>query len=496
MNALQEVIQIMTLEDVAAFRDYLAAKNKRKDVVNTKLFELLRTDDTTGIEKLYTGKNKDAYHAVRKRLYDSLVEFMANRSFENDTSQEHEVLRLLVVGRVFLEHGLNKAAFKCLAQAEDKALHLEQFSLLSEIYHTRIQYAHLDIQTPLEALIAKFTRNKQKMDMEERLNLAYAVLRRELTEIYHQGKVVDFQQLVTTTIASFNISLQEALTFKSLYRILFIANEYASLNSDYVTIEPFVIKSYNLIAHNEEKAGRNLYYHIYILYFMANSCFRNRRFALSEEYLEKMHQQLHLQGKKYYSRFILRHALLLALNKNYSGQPGAAVSVAEKALVQNSKLNIIDVNDLRLSLTVFLIQQEDNKAAHKQFKELGHTDGWYEKKMGTDWAIKKNLVEILLHVNLQNIDLAISRTGSFRRRYKSYLLRVKEERVLAYVTLVEKYINKPEAASSDTFRKGFDASFASFNSGKEDIFVLSFLAWLLSKIERKPLYEVTLQLIR
>lgn len=495
MNALQEVIQMMNSDDSKAFVDYLELKNKRKDVSNTKLFELLKTDDITGIKKLYSGKNKDAYHAVRKRLYDTLVEFMANRSFENDTSQEHEVLRLLVVGRVFLEHGLNKAAFKCLAQAEEKAQNLEQFSLLNEIYHTRIQYAHLDVQAPLEGLIAKYTSNKQKLDKEEQLNLAYAVLRRELNEIYHKGKVVNFQQLVNTTVAAFNISLEEALTFKSLYRILFIANEYASMNSDYVTIEPFVIKSYNLIVHKQEVAGRHLYYHIYILYFMANSYFRNRKFSLSKEYLEKMHEQLHMQRKKYYSRFIMRYFLLLSLNENYSGRPGIAVGIAEKALTQNKKANMADVNDLRLSLIVFLIQHDDNRTAHKQFRELGHTDGWYEKKMGMDWTIKKSLIEILLHVNLQNIDLAVSRIASFRRRYKNYLLQVKEERVLAYIALVEKYINKPETVSSDNFRKEFDASFISFNSGKEDIFVLSFLAWLLAKIEKKPLYEVTLKLI-
>ena len=494
MNALSAIISVMTKDDKSAFIAHLAKKNKRKDVSNIDLFRLLETDDINNKNKLRDKKSADAYHALSKRLYDSLVQFMANRSFAHDTSEEQEVLRLLVVSRVFLEHKLHKAAFKCLAKAEAKAIALEQFALLNEVYQTRIQFVHFDLATPLEPLLQKYEANRKKLEQEERLNLAYAILRRELAAIYHEGKVTDFTAFIQDTIKSYGISLRHALTYRSLYQILFIANEYASINSDYSLISPFVLRAYRFIAARENLAERHLYYHIYILYFIANIHFRNRRYAESESYLDKMQNEMEKQGGKFYQRFCLRYFLLRALNANYSGNPGNAIHIAEKALLQHRKADPADVNDLRLCATVLCLQHDDGKQAIRHFKELDHSDGWYEKKMGMDWTIRKSLVEIILHAQLENTEMALSRLKSFRRRYRKYLESVNEQRVLVYASLLEKYITRPEIIKTHSFSEAING-LAGPSGENADIFVVSFAGWLLAKTERKPVYETTLQLL-
>lgn len=496
MNALYEIQNIMPYEDKQAFIKYISKKNKRHDTGNIELFKSFETDDIKEGKKVFRNKKEaDAYHALRKRLYDNLVEFMANRSFEQNTGEEHDVLRLLVVSNVFFEHKLNKEAFKCLAKAETKAVKLEHFSLLNEIYQTEIQFAHLNIKMPLGPIITKYTLNKEKLHKEEQLNLAYAVLRRELADIYHKGKITDLQQLIKETMAKFGISLKDVLTFKSLYQILFIANEYASINSNYGLIEPFVEKSYRFIMDRQDLAERHLYYHIYILYFIANIHFRNRRFSQSMEFLSLMKAEMEKQGKKYYTRFAARHALLLALNENYRGAPGLAEGVIQKALAENKKTDPIDVNDLRLCAVVFCLQHNDGRTAHKYMRQFIHTDNWYETKMGMDWAIKKNLVEILLHAQLENTELTLSRIKSFKRRYKKYLTEVKEERVMDYTLLVEKFISKPEAAYTPAFQIALERLRQQASSPQEDIFVISFIGWLLAKVQKKPVYEVTQTLL-
>jgi len=496
MNALQEISAIMNNDDIKAFTAYLSKKNKRKDVGNIELLNSLKTDDINFEKKVFSNKKSaDAHHALRKRLYDSMVEFMANRSFESDTSEEHAVLRLIVVSRLFFEHKLTKAAFKCLAKAEGIAAALEHFSLLNEIYHTLIQFAHLDLSLSLDEVMKKFTANKKRLLHEEQLNLGYAVLRRELASIYHEGRIVDFQALIKNTVEAHGISLKQALTFKSLYQILFIANEYASINSDYSLIQPFVVKSYKFITGRADLAGRHLYYHIYILYFMANFHFRNGEFAASLSYLDAMLTEMQKQGGKYFSRFCLRYFLLMALNENYSGNPGKAIDIAERALLQHKKADPNDVNDLRLALIVFYMQQDAGRDAAKEMIKLSHSDSWYEKKMGRDWAIKKCLVEILLHTQQENIELAISRINSFKRRYKKYLLTVNEERVVQYLSLIERYVLKPELAATPKFQEQVEQFMAGAQSGPKDIFVMSFLAWLLARVRRKTIYDTTVQLL-
>jgi hypothetical protein len=496
MNALHEISNMMNENDKKAFIQYLSKKNKRKDTGNIELFNSLKTDDIKFSKKtLSDKKSTDAYHALRKRLYDNMIDFMANRNFENDTSQENAILRLIVVSRLFFENKLEKTAFKCLAKAEVLAANIEHFSLLNEIYLTQIQFAHFDLSQPIEKIIQNFKTNKKQLEYEQQLNLGYAVLRRELAAILHESRIVDFESLIKNTIETYGISLKQGLTFKSLYQILFIANEYASINNNYSLIEPFVVKSYRFISKKADLTDKHLYYHIYILYFIANFYFRNGQFTTSLNYLNSMFTELKKQSNKYYQRFCMRYFLLLSFNENYLGNFQKAIEIAEKSLALNKKTDPNDGNDIRLMLIVFYIQQNAGRNAVKEMAKLNHTDSWYEKKMGMDWTIKKCLVEILLHIQEENTELAISRIKSFKRRYKKYLLTVNEERVVHYLLFVEQYVMKPEIIKTEKFQKTIEGFIITSQNGPKDILIMSFLAWLLAKVRQKPIYETTLNLL-
>ncbi|MEZ0129177.1 hypothetical protein AB9T88_05115 [Flavobacterium sp. LBUM151] len=320
-------------------------------------------------------------------------------------------------------------------------------------------------------------------------------MRRELAAIHHESRIVDFQALIKNTIETYGISLKQGLTFKSLYQILFIANEYASINNNYSLIQPFVVKSYRFISKKADLSDKHLYYHIYILYFIANFYFRNGQFTESSIYLNSMFAELKKQSDKYYQRFCLRYFLLLSFNENYLGNFQNAIEIAEKSLTLNKKTDPNDSNDIRLMLIVFYIQQNAGRNAVKEMAKLNHTDSWYEKKMGMEWTIKKCLVEILLHIQEEKTELAISRIKSFKRRYKKYLLTVDEERVVQYLSFTEQYVMKPEIIKTEKFQKTIENFIITSQNGPKDILIMSFLAWLLAKVRQKPIYETTLNLL-
>ena len=495
MNALQELIYLLDSSDSKVFIKYLSRKNKRPEKQDIQLFELLKTNDINGINKLYTGKNLPAYHALRKRLYDSLVDFMANRAFVNDTSQEHEVLRLIVISRKFLELKLIATAFKCLSKAEAKAQQLEHYSLLNEIYSIQVQYAHLQDKLLLTDIINKFQDNSKKLHTEQQLNLAYALLRQELQEIYHKAKVVNLQELITGTIAAYGISFTEILSYKSLYQILFIANEFASVNNDFSAIEAFANKSYNALYKQNGQDERQLYYQIYNMYFMANLALRNRKYKASNTYLEKMDALLQLQNGKYHNRFVLRYYLISALNYQFSGNIGMAVHILEKCLKEHEKADAADTADVRLALIMCLTQGEDYRSAHKELYLLNNTDSWHEKNMGIDWAIKKALLEIIVNIAMEYTEAALSRITAFKRRYKKYLAEVNEERVINYLKLLETYNNSPEKITGDIFKNQIQALLKTNTKQQTDVFIISFLGWLWAKANKKAVYDVSLELI-
>src|SRR5690606_32609753 len=109
------------------------------------------------------------------------------------------------------------------------------------------------------------------------------------------------------------------------------------------------------------------------------------------------------------------------------------------------------------------------------------------------WAIRKNLMEILIHTQFGNIDLATSRLQSFKRRYKKYLLTTNEKKVMDYVTLVEKSLYKPDSV----FEKSFQKHVMNLLEAKEndDIFNLSFIGWLVALWKKETPYKATIDLL-
>lgn len=490
MNSIHEIVSIMNSEDKKEFIRYLNKRNKRLNIKNIAYFKSLETDD---IKSKSISKTKPAHHSLRKRLYENLIDFLSNRTFEKNTDDAHKSLRFLVLSNFFLENDLYKDALKYLQKAESIAIQLEQFGLLNELYQTQINYLHLFPNLDLNSLIAKINSNLNQIQKESQLNIGYAILRKELLEIHHDKKVINFKKLIDETLVNLGLNYEEIITYKSLYQILFIGNEFGNLHQNYSLLEPFIKSGYHFLESKKENSENHLFYHIQIVYFLANFYFRTNQFAECENYLNEMKTLMQKRNQVYFKTFYLKYHLLSALNLHYSGNSKNAIENVESALKNSGKKEKIeDLYDLKLTLAGFYAQHNDNKAL-KFISQINHTDFWFEKKMGMLWTIRKNLMEILIHIQFENTELAISRLQSFKRRYKNYLFEVNEKRILDYVSMLETIIKKPEIIKDLKFKKEILDKIKSDEN--KDPFILSFWGWIMSQIENKTPYEATLDLI-
>ncbi|AYL96803.1 hypothetical protein [Mucilaginibacter celer] len=494
MDSLSELVNLLNSSDKKHFRQFLERRNKRNDVKNLQLLDLIETDDISGLNKLYNvEKNNDAYHALRKRLQDSLLLFLSQKTFESSHSDTYDALRLVVVGRFLLENDVPKIAFKCLDKAEQLAEQLEQFNLLNELLLLKLQYAHLPEAEDLDVLTTRFMHNQQLMQREAKLNIAYAFLRQELQQIHLKGKIVNLTSLMITTIRKYKISVLDLMTYKSIYQILFIASEYADIQQNYGLIERYINRTNQFIQAQPLQKHTYLFYHISILYYLANFHLRQKDFTRSTSYLNEM-MDLMATDSRYYIVFYLRHQLLSGLNLFFTGRAEDAIQLLQKSLSNtNNRSKPEDIEDLRICMVMFLALCNDQRSL-KQLSLLTRTDAWYEKKMGMLWTIRKNLMEILVQAQFGNIELATSRLNSFRRRYKKYLLKTSEERVLVFVKQVEKYLIKPDVAFEPSYKKAVLTLLDEV--GNNDIFTLSFIAWLIARWEKTTGYEVVLRLVQ
>lgn len=477
MDILSELISLLNDNDSKDFKFYLKQKNKRNDVKNIELFSILKTDDINKLKKLYgSDKSKDAYHSLRKRLYESLILFLSNKTFEKNNSEAHEALRLLVVSKFLLENNLHKPAFKCLQKAENIAEKLEQYSLLHEILQTKLQYTFLNDKEKLEDLTNKIIENQELLNKETRLNMAYALLRQAFKNTQTNGDIINLTDLITNISETYHLKPTDFFNYKSIYQILHLANEYANVQQNFSLIETYVNKAAAII--NQQSAGNNqLYYHIYIVYYLANFCFRNRLFSDSEKYLSQMCTQMLQQNGLYFKLFWHKFLILQSLNLHFKGNIHESLEKVTYELNNlPKKFATEDIIDLQLCQAFYLAKQND-RSALKSFAKLLHTDMWYEKKMGVVWTIRKNLIEVLMHAQFTNFDYAITRLQSFKNRYKKYLLQVNEQRIIDFVQLIEKYLLNPDIIHKQSFRDKI--IHMQHQKENQDVFSLSFINWFI-----------------
>lgn len=492
MNAISSIIETLTSEEQTSFVFQLQQKNKRNDTKNVELFKLLGVNpNAQNIDVLLYGKKaKGAYHALCKRLYDSLIDFIAVKSFEGEQSEEMEIFKLVLVSRIFFEKKIYKVALRTLKKAEQKAKYYEFYGILNEIYYTRIQYANLDTKTTLEELIIDFKLNKESFEQEENLNLFYASIKNGLLQ--HK---TDSAQTIINALARFKISIDNGLSFRSLFKIVEITNKVSNVTRDFHSLLPFVEKINEQIELKESLSEKHLFYHIQILYFIANSYFRNKNFKVSQTYLLYMEAEMLKQNKIYYQRFLPQFTLLKVLNLNYSGNASQAITILEQFEYDNFKQQLNYVLDLKLTLVVFYFQQSRCKEALSLYKESRHSDSWYADKAGVIWVIKKSLIEIMLHIELDNIDLVESRVKSFRKKHNLYLKKNNEFRVLEFLSLATHYYYNKGKVDEKVFMERIKKALVKTKPEREDVFVMSFYAWLKARVLKLNIYKTTLDLV-
>lgn len=491
MSNLHAIIATLSTEDKKEFVRNLKERNKRFDTKNVELFRLL---DTTKLPLnidviLYGKSSKGAYHALAKRLHDVLIDFIATKGFDKESSEEMSALKLLLASRLFFEQKQVAIAFKTLAKAELIASKHSLFNILNEIYQTLLLHAHLNPSLDLQEVISKYQTNKVNIGQEENLNLFYATIQEELNQ-----SNPSISDSINRNLVQFNISITKNLSYQSLFKILQITNQVAYVTRDYQVFLPFIEDACQKIEATERIKDKYLYDHLQILYYLANTYFRIKNFELSATYLNVMHSNMSFENNKYSSIFYPQYTLLKSLLLIYTGKNTEAISNITSFNFEKYKNKSEYAVDLKLSFVVALFFQNQYKEAFKTLQDFNHSDQWYIDKIGYIWVIQKNLIEILLLIELDYPDLVESRLNSFKRKYNVHLQEHNEHLVLGFLKLISLFYYKTEDIYSEDFRSKV-ANLLTVNSKNTDVFTLSFYAWIKAKIDETDVYATCLDYI-
>ncbi len=481
---LKILIDSLSEHELHEFLQYLGKKNKRTDVKNITLVKLLAKGDVANLDvKLYGHPNKNAFYVLCARVLDALLEFIGSYGFEHESAEDFHALKYLLAARILFEKGTIKMARKVLLKAEDLASAIDAYPILSEVIQTKIQFAHLAPDFTLTNLVQDLEANNKKLHTATRFNIAYAQIRAQLKEANLQKASKDLEQI----FSDLDIELENDLSYKSLYQLMTITATEANLQRNFYAIAPYIEQLFIALKSKGDVPAKYRYYYVRLLHLLALSFFRTKEFKKSASLLSELETVLEGVDTTEQKALFKKRMLLKALLLLYTGKVAQA-----ELLLDGLPTAFLDT---KLVLVMCLFQQGKFKEVYRELRLLKKSDNWYEERVGWTWVLKKNIIELLTLIELQEHDLVHAKGQQFRRKFKSKLVAVQEERVLTFIQLVLAYAENPSLATTPEFNTKVENAFDYKGRRQEDIFVMSFYAWLKSKLTQQELYAVTLDLV-
>jgi hypothetical protein len=489
MNTINVLLSTITQKQQKAFIKSLSKRNKRP---YSNSLDILKSVINNNESQIKSEIGSNTYNVAINRLTDKLLSFTAQIIIEKDVASEIEILKLILVARKLFEYGKYKNAFKILKSTEKKAALLSDYSLLNEIYHTLIQYSYHELSPSQSEVFSKFESNQHNFLEQERVNMVYAVVQKAFKNIDNHSVQFNFSALITDTFSDFGISEDRAYNMKSLYQLAEIIDISSAATKSYSNVDLFFIDKLNKIKGRSLDNEKHLMYHIDLLHLIANIYFRQRKFDKAFIFLSHMKEQMERFDHKFFQARESQYTTLLALTSNYSGDFKQSETVLDNYL---SNVKDGNLGNPLLTRAIIHFQQGEFQLAQRTLLRLNRSDQWYKKNIGIEWLLNKKYVEILLHIELNHIDYVDSKIKSLERIHKDYFKVNNSFQTLPFLKLVKAYFKIPSIVTTKDFENKVESNLNWEGDQQEDVFLISFYAWLKSKMVEKPLYVVTLELI-
>ncbi|MBN4072892.1 hypothetical protein JYT74_02510 [Crocinitomix catalasitica] len=500
MDDLLDLVQSFSTNEQKEFRHFLQRNNSRRERKDIQLFDVLSVNQIDSKSEIYQVLyqdiyDKNAYHSLRKRLIKQINDFVYLKRIDNNDSVSASINRDLTLVRHLFDHNLHKQAWKYLHKAEKLSIDAELNSDLRQIYNLMIEKYDQTLSTEsLESLVANRIKVGYLSKDEENLRIVGSLVRQELEKVRLTGEDLNLDEVTDSLLKQFDLQDSVFNRPRLLYNFILLMRTTVLAQKKYHSFEGFAINSY-------KKMLRSAYFekhrshHLNMLYIVAHTLYRNKKFDEAIFYLEQMHEILPQVNKGIFNQYYSKYFLLLAASENFSGNLDVSIAILED-LLSSDRVDKVDRLNARLNLCVYYFEARDYQKALRSSFEFSHSDQWYEKIMGIEWRFKKNMIELIFQYEIGNTEIAYNRIEAMQRTYRDLFKTTKYSRVGVFLRIIKKMIQEPFVINSPDFAEQIEQSFEWIDKEEEDLQAMTYYAWLKSKVQKRGFYETMLELIR
>nr|WP_321452801.1 hypothetical protein [uncultured Carboxylicivirga sp.] len=499
MDALVQLISTFSKSDVNDFTSFIHRMKQKEGRKDLQLFQFLYKNQEAGpkevINYLYPDGNKEAYHALRKKLYKHLNDFIYHQLVRYDYTLESQINAQVSMARYLKEHNIINSAWKYLQKAENMAVTAERFALANNIMSLQLDMPLKELKQDLKQLLSRKQKYLRLAIEDENADTAYKIIK----HIYREAKVsteeVNLEKEVEWIFEEYQLNKALSNRPSVVYKLMSILRSVAASNKDYYHFEPILLSYYKQIDKEAATKKSNRVIMARLQYMVAHTLFRNKKFAESIDYLKILRESLRSLVKTEYARMLPKLTQLYGANLFFTGKISEAIRVVDANFTE--KLSILQEESLNLKLnqSIYHFFNRDYKQAAKVLATIGHSNAWCAKVAGIEWIVKKDMLDIFIQFELEHYEIASNRVRALLRQKELFKNHQQYERVEVFIKLIGKVVEDPEVAQSKAFFDEVEESFDWQPIAEEDLHASVFYAWLKGKLYGQDCYEVLLELI-
>ncbi|MDA7501915.1 hypothetical protein N8482_01440 [Chitinophagales bacterium] len=497
MDRIRQIIQSLREDEKKEFRLFTNRMRTRKNRLDLQLFDLLNQDkELKGNQimlDLYGDEpNRVAYHAVRRRLTNHLLQFIRMKNLQYDESGRAEIVQYLELAQFLLNRKENEGAWHYLEKSEGLARKRKQYDLLHQTLMLQMTKIHRNDGADFGRINTELKNNRDLVERSEKAERSIALLRYKLATARREGTEPQLERLIRSILKEAGTETEYWKSARMVLAAMTVVRSNIMGRREAGPYAKFLSSTYEEFKEKTGFKKSDAAQQANMLYIVAHSQYRNWQFASCRQYVIELQNLLNGAGLRYQSLYLPRIQLMRNSLHFFEGELREGIDLASKMLEspKDYHLKPTDVLDLRMQNALACFAAEDYEKVLDLFLDVAHTDQWLGKKMGKEWLLKKQLIELIAHHEYGNVEFALNRTKALERQFRELASNSLFERGLKYVQFLRKYFQNNSWLNPESLENQIDKALEVYPQAQEDLQVVSFYAYFRAKAYKVPYYEM------
>ncbi len=494
MSLLPQFIAHLSPEERSNFASYL--KRLSGDSLELKLFQRMAKnpdiDRDVLMKALYKTPNRNAFDGVRKRLLTKLKQYVVIQMSDPERSPLGAILSMMMVTEFMMPRRAGEVIQHYLDAGEAMALANHHYDVLDAIYSYHVRHESF-LRTPRLELAEKRKANTTRFLKKRNLELANSDIQIELDEAKRKGLVLNPEKIIHDVQKKFRLTDEEVNIPDFQFNLMNMLRNALISTKEYYKLEPVLVKHYNDLKTANAFGNGKTEHELGFLYMIAHVYFRNRKFEMAEEYVERIHR-LVKSGRLRETIYYLKYVSLKACIYSYTGRNSMGIQVLLDGLKHTSHGGFLNEQlNMEINLVVFYFQAKDYKRALQRLAWLDQNYYNLMERMGKEWCFKKDLIRLIVTFERWDGLRAQSELDRINRIYRNFLRTPNYLTARMFLKQIGKVVRNPEVVGTTRFRDAVKMSLSAFEQQKHDLQAVTFFIWLRAKIQGRDYYELLVE---